>query len=178
MMTRERLTIDITVARDYLAVADEQRRERHERAVELFELAGRGEVELVVAPQGYRLDVEGELAEQLRAVFSEEGVSLARQLAYPSEVTFPGEDLIVGAFVPGFADAWNQIVATWESHKERKPPGDADRFHVETHVWEGRDYFITDDQPLLAMCRRLRSEHGIAIEAVTVADYLARVRRP
>src|SRR5215204_3345588 len=104
MMTRERLTIDITVARDYLAVADEQRRERHERAVELFELARRGEVELVVAPQAYRLDVEGELAEQLRAVFSEEGVSLARQLAYPSEVTFPGEDLIVGAFVPGFAD--------------------------------------------------------------------------
>jgi len=175
-MPRERLTIDLTVARDYLAADEEQRRERHERAVELFELARRDEIELVVAPQGYRLDVEGDLAEQLRAMFSDEGIALARQLAYVSEVTFPGEDLIVGAIVPGFADAWNHVVATWRSH-EWKPPTLPDRFHVETHVLEGRDFFITDDRPLLAMCRRLRVEHGISIEAVTVADYLARVRR-
>ena len=90
-MSRERLTIDLTVARDYLAVDDERRRERHEQAVLLFALFRAGEVELAIAPQGHRLDAEGDLAEQLRAMLVDEGVEEAPQLAYVSEVTYPAE---------------------------------------------------------------------------------------
>ena len=62
-------------------------------------------------------------------------------------------------------------MASWRSH-EWTPPGDADRFHVETHVFGERDVFITDDRPLLVMCRRLREEEGVEIEAMTLAEYL------
>ena len=172
-MSRERLTIDSTVARDYLAADDERRRERHEQAVLLFDLAEAGEVELAIAPQGHRLDAEGSLAEQLRTLFASEGIEETRQLAYVSEVTYVGEDLIVGQYVEGFAEAWDMIAADWHSH-EWKPPALADRFHLETHVIERRDVFLTDDSPLLVMCRRLREEHGIAIEAMSPSDYLAR----
>jgi len=172
-MSRERLTIDLTVARDYLAVDDERRRERHEQAVLLFALFRAGEVELAIAPQGHRLDAEGDLAEQLRAMLVDEGVEEAPQLAYVSEVTYPAENLYPGQYVDGFADAWDDIVATWRSHGG-KPPKLADRFYVETHVLERRDVFLTDDRPLLVMCRRLREEHGAAIEAMSPSDYLAR----
>jgi hypothetical protein len=88
----ERLTIDATLARDYL----DPERKRHALAAELFDLARRGEVELSTAPQGYRLDVSGDLGEQVREAFDREDVPQARQIARVSEVTFPGEDLIVG----------------------------------------------------------------------------------
>ena len=171
-MPRERLTIDLTIVRDYFAVDDEQRRERHEQAVLLFALLAAGEVEFAIAPQGHRLDAEGSLAEQLRTLFASEGIEEARQLAYPSEVTYPGADLFPGQYVDGFAEAWELIVATWQSH-ERKPPESADALHVETHVLEERDFFITDDLALLTMCRRLRDEHEIPVEAMSVGDYLA-----
>jgi hypothetical protein len=51
----ERLTIDMTVMRDYL----DPRRLQHQLAVELFALARSSNVELVTAPQGQRLDVSG-----------------------------------------------------------------------------------------------------------------------
>lgn len=137
------------MARDFL----DECRPRHHLALKLFALARRGDVELVSTPQGYRLDVQGDLAEQLRAVFRDEGVLEARQLAYPSEATFPGPDLLPGAFVPGLREAWDDVVAGWKSH-EGKPPGPEDRVHVETHLLEKRDVFVTDDGPLLAMCRR------------------------
>ena len=35
-----------------------------------------------------------------------------------------------------------------------------------------RDVFLTDDRALLAMCRRLRHEEGIAVTAMTVAEYV------
>lgn len=40
--------------------------------------------------------------------------------------------------------------------------------------WRQRDVFLTDDRPLLVMCRRFREEHDIAIEAMSSSDYLAR----
>jgi hypothetical protein len=40
-------------------------------------------------------------------------------------------------------------------------------------VLEERDFFITDDLALLTMCRRLRDEHEIPVEAMSVGDYLA-----
>lgn len=150
MTARERLTIDTTVARDYL----NPERARHPYALELFDLFRAGEVELVTAPQGYRLDADGDLAEQVRAILAAENVGEANQLAYPSEVTYPGENLFPGAYEPGFADAWNSVVETRPA-SNRWPPGTADRFHVETHVLEKRDVFITDDGPLLEMCRLL-----------------------
>jgi hypothetical protein len=86
-------------------------------------------------------------------------------------VTFASENLIVGAYVDGFVEAWNAVVATWRSH-ERTPPQIGDRFHVETHVLERRDVFLTDDRPLLVMCRRLREEHGVPIVAMGLVEYL------
>jgi hypothetical protein len=173
LASAELLTIDVTVARDYL----DPRRAGHINAATLFELARQGEIELTTAPQGYRLDVEGDLAEQLRATFSHEDVSEARQLAYVSEVTFVGDDLIVGHVVEGFADAWNDVVASWRTADGKEPPQTADRFHVETHVIERRDVFLTSDRALRSMCRRLAGEHGFSIVAMTVADYLERHAR-
>jgi hypothetical protein len=146
-----RLTIDMTVVRDYLG----DRREGHADATALFALAKAGEVNLAVAPQGHRFDASGQLAEDVSKVVALDGVEEARQLAYLSEHTYPSDTLFVGAFVEGFPEAWQQEVARWPSH-EGKPPGVADRFHAETHVLERRDVFITDDRSLLRMCCRLR----------------------
>jgi hypothetical protein len=167
MSSSERLTIDATVARDYL----DSRREGHVHAVELFALARKGEIELAAAPQGYRLDAQGNLAETLRATFETESVAIATQLSYPSEVTYPSDDLFPGSYVEGFSEAWADVVATWRSH-EGKPPEGADRFHVQTHVFHGRDVFLTDDRSLRAMCRRLCDEHSIPVVALSPAEYL------
>jgi hypothetical protein len=167
MPDSERLTIDATVARDYT----DPSRPRHARSAELFELAREGAVELSTAPQGYRLDATGDLAQQLESMFASEGVTEAPQLAYASEVTFPSDNLFPGAYVDGFAEAWDTVVATWRSH-EGKPPQIGDRFHVQTHVHEQRDVFLTDDRPLLVMCRRLREEHGVPIVAMGLVDYM------
>jgi hypothetical protein len=168
-MPAERLTIDVTVARDYL----DQSEARHEDAVKLFRLAQDGAVELATAPQGYRLDVTGDLAEQLDDMLAEEGVESARQLAYLSTVTYPDANLFPGHVVEGFGSAWQQLIETWRSH-EGKPPGDEDQIHVETHVADGRDVFITDDRALRAMCRRLRDEHDFPVESMGLAEYLQR----
>jgi len=48
--------------------------------------------------------------------------------------------------------------------------------HLETHVADERDVFITDDRALRAMCRRLRDEHGFPIESMGLAEYLQRFR--
>lgn len=52
----KRLTIDTTVARDFL----DPERARHEPAHELFALARSGDVDVAVAPQGHRLDADGD----------------------------------------------------------------------------------------------------------------------
>ena len=83
MTSPERLTIDATVAFDYL----DPEQERHALAVELFDLFRRGQVELAAAPQGYRLERRGNLTEQVRDAFEREEVRPAPQLAYPSAVT-------------------------------------------------------------------------------------------
>jgi hypothetical protein len=166
----ERLTIDQTVAIDLL----DPEAERYALAVELFNLHKRGEIELAMAPQGYRGERRGDRTEQIREAFQREGIEQARQVARVSEVTFPGPDLFPGNYVEGFAEACEEIAADW-----RRAPGGADRFHVETHLTEGRDVFITDDRRLLVLCRRLREEHGFPIVAMKLGDYLnARRRSP
>jgi hypothetical protein len=73
--------------------------------------------------------------------------------------------------VPHLVEAWNEIVDDWRPH-EGKPPGPEDRFHVETHVSQQRDVFLTADRSLLVMCRRLRSGDELPIVAMTVIEYL------
>jgi hypothetical protein len=163
----EYLTIDVTVARDYL----DPDAERHSLACALFDLARRGDVELASATSGYLYDVEGDLEKQIGEMFDEEGVVETGQLSYPGERTLPGQTLFPGAYVKGLDAAWDAVVADWKPD-EGKPPQPRDRLHVESHVLRKRDVFITDNKSLLVMCRRLRDEHGIAVEATSLGDYI------
>ena len=164
----ERLTIDVNIARDYLCAA----RLGHSHALELFQLAHDGLVELAGAPQGYRLDVRGDLSEQLRMMFEKEGVTEAPQVARVSEATYPSETLFPGAHDDRLVEAWDKVVATWRSH-ERTAPQPQDRWHVETHLMASRGVFLTSDQALLIMCQRLRAEHNVPVIAMSLAEYLA-----
>jgi hypothetical protein len=166
MTSPERLTIDATVAYDYL----DSEQERHALAGELFERFERGEVELAAAPQGYRLERHGDTTEQVREAFEREDVREARQVARLSEATHL--PFTLDHYVEGFVEAWAAISEGWP-----KAPGAADRFHVETHLADERDVFITDDKRLLVMCRRLREEYGFPIVAMRLADYLGERRR-
>lgn len=164
----ERLSIDMTVALDFL----DPGRVRHTQALALFALAESGEVELILAPQGHRDDAPmGRLAEQLADLIDGGRVTQARQLARLSNVTYPSKQLFPGQYVDGFSDAWRAIFDSWKTD-EAKRPGDKDRWHVETHILEGADIFITDDRPLLLMCRRLRDDHAIPIVAMGLEEYL------
>jgi Fe-S oxidoreductase len=162
-----RLTIDINVARDFM----DSRRPNHDEARALFAL-NRSEVELAIGPQGRLLDApNGQLAGDLAKLCNREGLVSLRQLAYLSDQTYPSDDLYPGQYVDGFKEAWTQVVETWKSH-EGKPPRHPDDFHVEAHVFEERDAFLTSDASLLVMCQKLRTEHGIPILARTVTEYL------
>lgn len=164
MACRERLTIDTTVTRAYLN--DEE--DLHDAAVELFDLARRGDIELASASSGYAFDARGDLAEQMRAMLERERVVQTTQLAYPG-VVFPGPNAFPGAAVAGFREAWDAVAAKWNG--PGKLPNNKDALHVETHVLEKRDVFVTDDTGLLTMCRRL-SDHGFSILALRLAEYL------
>jgi hypothetical protein len=163
----QELTIDQTVAIDFLKPA----RSRHQLAVELFARHRAGTVRLAIAPQGHRLDADGKLSQQIQQLIGDEAIVELPQLAYLSSQTYPSPTLFPGAFVPGFGEAWAQIIATWKTH-EGRPPGNTDRMHVETHVFQARDVFLTDDGPLLVMCRRLRQEHGFEVEAMRLNEYM------
>jgi hypothetical protein len=167
MHAPEKLTIDLTVIRDL----HNPKEARHALAMQLFALAKAGVVELVVAPQGYRIDVDRALGEQLDALLADQKTPLARQVARVSPVTLLSNDLSLGQVVKGFDAAWDKVDSDWRSHEYGKP-GIADRYHVETHLLESRDVFITDDRGLLVMCRRLREEHGFPIVAMGLQEFL------
>lgn len=170
----EKLTIDVNIARDCL----DETRPHHRHAHDLLRLARDGLVNIEVAPQGYRTDVPGgELEKQLRALFDSEGIADAPQIARPSDVTYPSETFFPGAHIDGLVEAWEDVLATWKSHECREPEPQ-DRWHVETHLVANRDVFLTHDQPLLVMCQRLASEHGLPIRAMSTADYLEGRKRP
>jgi hypothetical protein len=165
----DRLTIDLNVARDFL----DSRRIGHQAAVELFALNG-GEVELAIGPQGQLLDApEGELRRELDELCRLENVLELSQLARLSDATFPSEELFPGQVVAGFEEAWAAIAATWKTSDGKAAPDHPDDFHIEAHLLEGRDIFITADRALRETCRRLGEEHGIEVEAMTVGEYLA-----
>ncbi len=165
----ERVTIDQTVALAYL----NPREDSHEDAKRLFTLAREGEVEVASATSGRLVDARGDLREQLSEMFEREGVAETDPLPYPSDELFPSDDLFPSEGVEELRRAWNAVAAEWKA-KNRKPPEPADCLHVETHVRDARDVFITDDKRLLDMCYALRDEHGIAIEAMRLGEYLAR----
>ena len=77
---------------------------------------------------------------------------------------------IPGAAVEGFRDSWDAIISTWKTH-EGAPPGNEDALHVETHILEGRDVFVTDDRGLRAMCRRLDFEYSLPVVARSLEEY-------
>ena len=173
----ERLTVDVMVFRDYI-----YERPGYDDARRLLELHRSGNVELAAAASGYFIDstkrdepsgarIAGELWAKLRALFDEYGIRDTAQLAYPG-VMVPGENLFPGAAVEGLPEAWNTVLDDWRSHEGKKPKEPADRLHVETHILEGRDVFITNERGLLAMCRRLRDEHAFAVDAMSVSDFV------
>jgi hypothetical protein len=168
----KRLTLDMTAIRD--ATYDD--RERHGDARRLLKLAERGEVELGVPPQGSLADLRGqfggELAERVQRLLAQPGVIGLPQLARLSDVTFPGDNLLPGAYVDGFHKAWDAIAAEWNGPGTR--PGDFDRWYVESHLLGGRDILVTDDLPLRTMCDRLRNEHGFPVHAEPLSGYVAR----
>jgi hypothetical protein len=170
MTSREPLTIDSTVTYDmHFKTAL-----RHEFALELFELFRSGEVELSSAPLGHRLDSDDSphLAVELRTLLETEGVPELGQLSYPTTATYPGEDFFPGQYVHGFCEAWEAELDRWRPHLDRKPPGTNDWIHIETHIFERRDAFITDDGALLRICSRL-CRHGFRVVAMGLEEYLA-----
>ena len=137
----------------------EQQPPRYEQGLELFARARRGEVELAIASSGQLFDNPYGAAQEL----IESGiVTETVQLAYPG-VMVPGSNAVPGASVEGFGEAWKAIAADWNGPGRR--PEATDALHIETHVLEKRDVFITDDEGLRTMCRRLHDEADIAIEA-------------
>jgi hypothetical protein len=151
-------------------------RERHEDARTLLRHAQRGDIELGVPPQGWLADVRGqfagELAEYVQGLLARPGVVELPQVARLSDMTFPAENQLPGAYVEAFQEAWNAIAADWNG--PGRCPGHSDRWYVESHFLDGRDVFLTDDLGLSTMCDRLRKEHGFAIHAESLKDYVAR----
>jgi hypothetical protein len=163
----ERVTIDATVVHDYR----NPKRSRHKAALKLFQLAQIGTIELSIAPQAFRLDASGDLHDEFLDIFEREQVREEAQIARVSEVTYPAEDLFPEMYDEALVEAWEQIASSWRSH-EGKPPGDKDRWHIETHIVAKRDVFLTDDKALLSMCHRLEQEYGIPIRAMSLKQYL------
>jgi hypothetical protein len=165
-------TFDMSVLRAAL----DPSRGGHEDAVWLLELAGGGVLELGVPPQGARADFRGDMAtpqaQRVLALLAGPGVVELRQLAVPSDVTYPGPNLFPEEPIEGFAEAWTAIEANWNGPGSK--PGGKDRWYVESHVARGRDVLVTEDPGMLTMCRRLRDEHGFDITAELLPDYAAR----
>jgi hypothetical protein len=168
----QRLTLDMTAIRD----ATEDDRPRHGGALRLLKLAEQGQVELGVPPQGSLADLQGkygeELDERVQALLGLPGVVALPQVARISDATFLGDDLVLGAYVEGFDEAWEGIAADWNGPGTR--PGPADRWYVETHLLCSRDVLLTEDQGVRTMCGRLRGEHGCPADAESLPSYLAR----
>lgn len=162
----QRISIDTTVIRDLL----DERRSQHILAVKLFEMADAGEIALAIAPQGHRDDAwEGDLKEDIQGLVESGRLAESEQVSRVSEVTLL--PFIIGHCAKGFDEAWDAVLAGWKTH-EGKPPGDKDRWHVETHLGDSAEVFITDDGPLLVMCRRLHNEHRLSICAMRLQEYL------
>jgi hypothetical protein len=108
------------------------------------------------------------LAQSVLALLASSGIVELRQLAIPSEVTYPGPNLLPESPVEGFTEAWDAIAADWNGPGSK--PGNG---YVESHAARGRDVLVTDDRGMQTMCRRLHDEQGIDTTAQSLADYAA-----
>jgi hypothetical protein len=165
----ERLTIDTTVARDLL----DPDRPRHSVAQKIAGMAEAGAVEIAVAPQGHRFDYKPDLVQALQGAFPRARIIELPQLAYLSEETYPSETLYPGNYDLDFGKALRDVSTSWDSDRHGKgPPEEKDAWHLETHVTEKRDVFITDDRGVLNAVERLNTEHGYTINAMRLEEYV------
>jgi hypothetical protein len=159
-----------------LRAALDPNRAGHDDAVQLLKLAGDGVLEVGVPPQGARADFRGDMstppAQRVLELLAGPEVVELRQLAVPSDVTYPGANFFPEEPVDGFADAWNAVDADWNGPGHK--PGVQDRWYVESHVARKRDVLVTDDRGMRTMCARLRDEHGFEITVESLAEYAAR----
>ena len=150
----------------------------HANASRLIAAAALGDVELAVPPQGYLADLHGQysgdLARDIAMLLSKPGVVELPQVARLSDVTFPADNLFLGHFVEGFAEAWSAVADEWKTHQGALP-GAADRWYVESHLLAGNDFLVTDDGALRAMCDRLRVEHGLDVASESLGGFAARL---
>jgi hypothetical protein len=162
-----RLTIAATVVHALL----KPRRELHPEARRLSQLAHEGKVHLAMAKSGRVRDIEAgsPMDKQLQEI---EHLEETEQLPIPPLIL----PFTPGQGVGGFSEAWRAVLDDWRTH-EGKPPQSIDAMHVETHLLEERDVFITDDKSLLAMCRQVRDEHGFKLEAMGLFEYLQSFER-
>jgi hypothetical protein len=176
-VTLERLTIDTTVALDLL----DPRRKRHAVARKLVEMAEAGEVEIGVAPQASRFDEHpdlGDFIEQLRDAFPRARIVELPQLPYLSDKTYLDDEFYLDTAEESLTKVWDSVCATWRSDRDGKgPPGAPDAWHLETHVREKRDVFLTNDGEksggVLSAVERLNDEHGFAIKAMRLEEFIA-----
>jgi hypothetical protein len=171
----ERLTIDTTVILDLLNSS----RARHANALRLVAMAEAGEVEIGVAPQGSRFDEDpdrGDFIEQLRRAFPRAGIVELAQLSYLSDETYFPLDL--GNDNLAFGKALQEVCGSWDSDRHGQgPPLEEDAWHLETHVTEKRDVFLTNDGEksggVLSAVERLNDEHGFTINAMRLEEFVA-----
>jgi hypothetical protein len=163
-MRPERLTLDSTATIDLL----DEDQVRNPLALGLLDLAKVGRVELAVAASGHVHDQKGNAARRLREL-ERAGVLVTVQLAYPS-VMYPGTNGFPGPAVAHFRAAWDAVLA-----ETGALPRDRDALHVESHLLEERNVFITDDEWLLGACRRLAEKHRLPLVADSLGGYLGRV---
>ncbi|MBO9531746.1 MAG: hypothetical protein J7513_02110 [Solirubrobacteraceae bacterium] len=162
-----RVTIDSNVIHAHF----KPRERAHGDAVSLLDAAARGEILLTIAAQGSRLDFRpGQVADRLRELIDVKTVRVAEQVGRFGPATQLAPDLKFGSTADGFWDAWTVEVERWPTHVNAAPNRE-DCWHVESHVVDGADVFVTDDQPVLDMCSRLAA-HGFVIQAATLAEFV------
>ncbi len=120
----DRPTFDVSVPRTSL----DPDRDGHKDAVRLIGLAANGVLEIGVPPQGMRADFGGDMmtptAQRVLALLDGPGFVELGQLAWPSDVTYPAENVYPQTPVEGFAEAWDAIAADWNGPGHK--PGDQD----------------------------------------------------
>jgi hypothetical protein len=170
----ELLTIDNTVVLDM--IDSRPCRTRHPLGLRLAALAEAGDVELGVPPQGHRFDrVAGrpDLFLELRRKFPKARIVELAQVSRPSAKTLPSGSLLPGSHDQKLGEALRAMSNNWDSSRCGKgPPGDKDKWYIETHVTEKRDVLLSDDGAVLTAVERLNTEHDFVITAMGLEQYV------
>jgi hypothetical protein len=100
------------------------------------------------------------------------------QLPYLSDETYLDDEFYLDTGDENLTTAWDGVCATWRSDRDGKgPPGENDAWHLETHVREKRDVFLTNDGEksggVLRAVERLNREHGFTINVMRLEEFVA-----